>query len=451
MEWRPQNGKQTEALRYRVFEELYGGARGGGKTAAGIAWLAIDIEHPKYRALVIRKNADDLKDWVDKARALYVPMGATITGQSPEIRFPWGAVIRTGHLNDDNAYEKYQGQEYCRILIEELTQIPTEERYLKLISSCRSAIPELKARVFCTTNPGGQGHAWVKRRFVDVIEPMKVYKDPTTGRGRVFIPATVHDNPILTQADPGYVAFLDGLPEALRKAWRDGNWDSFAGQFFAEWDASQHVIEPFTIPENWARFRSIDPSGRNGTTSCHLYALDSDGNVYVTHEHYKSGLDSDQHADEIAKMSEGIDLKYTCMDTSAWSKLGLPESTAEIYERHGVQGLIQSDKKRIPGWNVVHQYLRWDINTPPKLRIFKTCYNLIRTLPLAIHDDKNPEDVKSFYDGAEHGDALDELRYALQTLREQKSAQPVNQVERLLKEMKERKEQMDFQYRTRKS
>src|SRR3990167_74076 len=446
MEWRPQEGKQTEALRYRVFEELYGGARGGGKTAAGMAWLAIDIEHPKYRALVIRKNADDLKDWIDKARALYVPMGATVTGQSPEIRFPWGAVIRTGHLNDDNAYEKYQGQEYCRILIEELTQIATEERYLKLISSCRSAIPELKARVFCTTNPGGAGHEWVKKRFVDVCEPMKVYKDLDTGRSRVFIPATVSDNPILNKADQGYIKFLDGLPDALRKAWRDGNWDSFAGQYFGEWNKDVHVVEPFAVPESWVKIRGVDPSGRAGTTSSHIYAIDTDGIVWVVREHYKSGLDADQHAREIALMSEGFNIHYTVIDSSAFSKLGLPETMAEIYERNGVNGLVPASKDRVTGWNVVHQYLRHHKDNKPKIRIFSNCINLIRTIPLAIFDERKPEDIETKYQGAEHNDALDEIRYVLQTLREQRSPRPLSIVERRLQELKERDSQYSYRY-----
>lgn len=451
MEWKPQSGKQTLALQYRVFEELYGGARGGGKTAAGIAWLAIDIEHPKYRALVIRKNADDLKDWVDKAKSLYIPMGATVTGQSPEFRFPWGAIIRTGHLSDDKAYEKYQGQEFCRILIEELTQIPTEERYLKLISSCRSAIPELKARVFATTNPGGPGHSWVKKRFVDVIEPTKVYKDPVTGRGRVFIPATVNDNPILTEADPGYMAFLNGLPEALRKAWRDGNWDVFAGQYFTEWDHTKHVCAPFAIPLSWPKFRSIDISGHSGVTSCHWYAVNNDGRVFVYREYYKSDKDYDEHAKAIYEMSldeDGIEepYRYTVIDSSAFAKAGFSETPAEIYNRHGVNGLIPSAKDRVPGWTTVHQYLRWDEKLSPSLQIFSTCYNLIKEVPLAQHDEKNPEDILTKYDGATHNDALDDLRYFLRTLRETKAVKPLTPIERKLQQNMQSEQAMDFSY-----
>ena len=168
LEWRPHPGKQEEALRRNEFEVLYGGQRGGGKTDAGLVWLTEYIQHPRYRALVIRKNSEDLSDWIDRAAYLYQRYGARPTGKPATITFPSGAKIRTGHLKDDLAYTKYQGHEYQRILIEELTQIPDETRYLQLISSCRTSIPELIPQIFCTTNPGGLGHAWVKARFIDV-------------------------------------------------------------------------------------------------------------------------------------------------------------------------------------------------------------------------------------------------------------------------------------------
>ena len=450
-EWKPQAGKQEFALQFRVFEELYGGARGGGKTAAGIAWLSIDIKHPKYRALVIRKNADDLKDWVDKAKTIYSTMGATVTGQSPEFRFPWGAIIRTGHLSDDKAYEKYQGQEYCRMLIEELTQIPTEERYLKLISSCRSSIPELKARIFCTTNPGGVGHAWVKKRFVDICKPMEVFKDPITSRGRVFIPATVDDNPILKEADPNYITFLNGLPETLRKAWRDGNWDIYAGQYFGEWDQERHVCKQFEIPLSWLKYRSIDISGNAGVTSCHWYGIDRDGRVYVYKEYYETGKDYEEHAKNIYKMSvdeDGVEehYQYTMIDNSAFAKAGFSETPADIYQKNGVTGLYPSSKERIPGWTMVHKYLKWDQEHKPFLQIMPCCKGLIAEIPLAQHDEKNIEDVLTNYTGASHHDALDDLRYFLISLRGAQTAKILNPVERKIAENTKREQNFNVSY-----
>lgn len=222
-EWRP-HPKQEQALLSTAFETLYGGARGGGKTDAGVVFLLYDHDSPDYRALVIRKNHEDLKDWIDRARNLYAATGAKFVGNPVEIHFPNGGKIFTGHFKDDNSYTKYQGQEYCRMLIEELTQIPSEELYMKLVSSCRST-KGLRPMIFATANPGGAGHAWVKKRFIDPSVPGKVFIDPISGRTRVFIPATVEDNPTIMAKDPDYVKFLDSLPEDLREQWRKGNWN----------------------------------------------------------------------------------------------------------------------------------------------------------------------------------------------------------------------------------
>ena len=222
--WKPTT-KQEEALVRTEFEIFFGGARGGGKTDAGMAFLLYDKDHPRYRALVIRKNSNDLNDWVSRAKIMYRPTGAEFV--KSEIRFPSGAAIVLGHLKDDNAYEKYQGHEYHKMLIEELPQIPSEESYLKLISSCRSTIPELRPQVFTTGNPGGRGHKWVKLRFGltgDTRSSIRTV-DEKTGRARIFIPARVDDNPHIMENDPDYIKFLDGLPDGLREQWRYGIWD----------------------------------------------------------------------------------------------------------------------------------------------------------------------------------------------------------------------------------
>jgi hypothetical protein len=222
MEWKPYK-KQELALISSAFETLYGGARGGGKSDAGIMWLLYDIDNPKYRALVIRRNATDLNDWIARAKEKYEAIGAVYIGN--EFRFPFGATIVTGHLKDDKAFTKYQGHEYHRMLIEELTQIPSEGLYMKLISSCRSTVDGLKAQVFATTNPDGVGRHWVKKRFITGHEPMVQFKDEISGRTRVFIPATVEDNPAIMTKDPDYVKFLDSLEPDLRAQWRYGSWD----------------------------------------------------------------------------------------------------------------------------------------------------------------------------------------------------------------------------------
>lgn len=237
-EIRPHEWPQMQALASTEFEILYWWARGWWKTFCWMLWLLYDTDNPKYRALVVRRNYADLTDWIDRARDIYLNVWAELV--AGEFRFPSGAIIRMGHLWDENAYTKYQGHEYQRMVIEELTQIPTEELYLKLISSCRSTVEWLNAQVFATTNPWGIGHLWVKKRFVDIALPLTVYTDPISWRTRVFIPAKVEDNPTLLKNDPDYVKFLESLPEDLRKAWREWSRDVFdsKGSYY-----SQYILE----------------------------------------------------------------------------------------------------------------------------------------------------------------------------------------------------------------
>lgn len=230
--WKPQP-KQELALERMEDEILYGGARGGGKTDTGQAFLMYNIHHPKYRALVIRKNADDLKDWIDRAKRMYAGTGAIFTGNPGVIRFPGGAIIRTGHLNDEDSYMKYQGQEFQNILIEELSQIARESDYVKLIGSCRSTVSDLKPQVFCTTNADDPGIEWIRDRWgiPEVPDFDRVYTKTTPeGKTLCFIPAKLEDNPFLMERDPNYVNYLESLktinPE-LYESWRHGNWKGF--------------------------------------------------------------------------------------------------------------------------------------------------------------------------------------------------------------------------------
>ena len=189
-----------------------------------MAWLLMYKDNPRFRGLVIRKNADDLRDWIDRAEWLYRPTGAKFTGKPVEIEFPSGAKIRTGHLKDENAYQKYQGHEYHRIVIEELTQIPEKKYYQQLVSSCRSTV-DIPPRVFCTTNPDGPGFWWVKEHWNIPDWPTETVKTESAEGGRVFIPAKVSDNTQLTTKDPSYQLRLAGIDdENLRKAWLDGYW-----------------------------------------------------------------------------------------------------------------------------------------------------------------------------------------------------------------------------------
>ena len=224
IEWKP-TPIQELALATTADEVLFGGSRGGGKTDTALQWLLYDSDNNELRCLVIRRNATDLADFVDRARIKYSPLGAKVSGNPAVIKFPSGAMIYTGHLGTPDAYTKYQGWEIHRLLMEEVTHIPTEKLYEKLLGSVRSTAEGIETQVLLTTNPGGPGHEWVKDRFQIDVKPSKIKFADERGRTRIYIPATIRDNPHLMKADPNYLKYLESLPEQLREQWLNGSWD----------------------------------------------------------------------------------------------------------------------------------------------------------------------------------------------------------------------------------
>jgi len=411
--WKAHDGPQTRVLERPEFEILYGGARGGGKTDAGIAWLLRHIDNPQYRALVIRKNAQDLSDWTDRAKEIYRDTGAVFAYRPVEITFPSGAVIRTGHLKDENAYGKYIGHEYQRMVIEELTQIPNEELYLKLISCCRSTVKGIKPQIFNTANPGNIGHAWVKERFVAPAHVGETFYDPISKRSRIYIPAKVTDNPTLMEADPGYMRYLESLPETLRKAWLDGSWDIVAGQVFTEWDVAKHVVKPFEVPKEWKKYIGLD-WGVNQPSSVGWYARDFDGRVYLYREIYCNGTQFHKrygHPLTPVRMAQAIlavvkeakeDYIYCVADPSLWNRTisgiggkaieGEGESIAETMISTGLK-MIKGDNDRVNGLGRMREVLSIAPDGKPWYQVFSTCRDTIRTIPALPYDLRKLDDV----------------------------------------------------------
>lgn len=195
-----------------------------------------DVYHEKFRGLVIRRNAKDLTDFVDRANQVWSKYGARKTGNPAKFTFPSGAVIYTGHLGNQDAYTSYQGHEYHKILIEELTHIPTQELFEKLMGSLRSTVPELSPQFLATTNPGGSGHEWVKE-YWKITDPEQDNgkKFDENGLSKIFVPANIEDNRHLAEADPKYVQFLKNLPPDLRAKWYEGSWEDIdtENQYYA--------------------------------------------------------------------------------------------------------------------------------------------------------------------------------------------------------------------------
>ena len=417
--WKPHAGPQEEALRRSETEILYGGARGGGKTDAGQVWLIEPeyVNNPRYRFLVIRKNHKDLSDWIDRARIMYSTLKVDTAGR--ELRFPSGAVGRTGHLKDKNAFSQYIGHEYHKLLIEELTLIPSFESYEKLLSSCRSTVPGLKPQVFATTNPGNAGHIWVKDRFVK-HGPYNPYQDPDSDEWRIFIPSTVYDNPTLMENDPAYERRLRAIKdEKLRRAWLDGDWDVFEGQFFDMWDEKIHVYKSFKIPKEWPRFRAID-WGYSDYFCCLWFAVGPDNHIWVYREFYRNRMTDGEYAESIrmlSKYDDGSDerIAYTVGDPSSFS-VTMPDTGKTRFETFAYNGVsvIPADNNRVEGWSRVREYLEvreYQGRPSSWVHISEDCPNLIRTLPSLVHHERKVEDIE---DGMEDH-APDTFRYGLRS------------------------------------
>ena len=387
-----------------------------------MAWLLRATDNPEARMLVIRRNADDLADWVDRAHKMYPH--AKVTGKPATIKFPSGAIIRCGHLKDESAYTKYQGHEYQRILIEELTQIPSEESYLKLISSCRSTVKGLDPKVFCTANPGGKGHQWVKRRFIQGHKPEVAFKEGSS-RYRMYIPATVDNNPTLMDNDPDYVNFLDNLPEPLRSAWRHGDWDIFAGQYFTEWNPKMHII-PETLANKFGYGQSFNKKyigidwGFAAPFACIWIEVTPDNRVFCYRELYGTEKHPTEWGQEIMNMTGDEEIFMSLGDPSMWARnpmswnashtpMHTDKSIATALGEY-VPNLVPANNSRVIGWRNMAQLMHHKKGLLPNFFIIdKACPNLARTLPEMIRDDKNPEDIDTTLE--DH--ICDAVRYSL--------------------------------------
>ena len=239
----------------------FGGARGGGKSwAVRTKAILLALNYPGIRICIIRKTYPELKaNHIDNLRGILGDI-AVYRESSKEFTFGNGSRITLRYCQNEKDLDKFQGLEMDVVFIDEATQF-TEAMYQR-ISACVRGVNNFPKRIYLTCNPGGVGHAWVKRLFID-----RKYKTGEDGNDYAFIRSMVTDNGALMSADPEYIKKLEALPPKLRRAWLEGDWDIFEGQFFEEFldDSSHyedriwtHVIEPFEIPKGWQIYRSFD-------------------------------------------------------------------------------------------------------------------------------------------------------------------------------------------------
>lgn len=450
--------KQMEALGSRATEILYGGAAGGGKShlmrVAAILWCGAI---PGLQVYLFRRIRDDLvKNHVEGPNGFrsilagWVECGFVKIVED-EIRFWNGSKIYLCHCKDEKDRFKYQGAEIHVLLIDELTHF-TDTIYRFLRNRVRMVgitLPEAYRgkfpRIVCGANPGGIGHQFVKKTFIDGVRPMQAYFTAKSEGGmlRQYIPARLEDNPSMASSDPGYENRLHGLgSEALVRAMRYGDWDIVDGAFFDNFRKDRHVIKPFPIPKDWLRFRAGD-WGSAKPFSFGWYAVATEpylaapgvliprGAMVRYREWY--GIKHDAEGRYIAntgvkmtaeavgsqvRVRDGADIiSYGVLDPAAFSQDGGPSIAERMMQ--GTSGKNGStfkpaDNKRVAGrgamggWDQLRSRLDGDEDGRPMLYFFETCIHAIRTIPALMHDENRPEDLNS--DMEDH--PADEVRYA---------------------------------------
>lgn len=396
--------RQKEFFASRARFTAYGGARGGGKSwALRRKLVAMCLRYDGLSCLLVRRTLPELKtNHVIPFLREYDGI-LSYSDSEKALLFPNGSRIALGYCAADKDALRYQGQEYDVIAIDEATQL-SEFRF-SIFKACLRGSNDFPRRMYLTCNPGGIGHSWVKRLFVD-----RDFREGENPDDYNFIPARVFDNPILIEADPEYVSSLESLPERLRDAWLYGRWDVFEGQFFPEFDAAIHVCTRREIPSRLSRFIALD-YGFDRLASL-LVGIDEQGNIWVIREHCESGLTLSEAAIRAAALAEGESAEYAVCSPDLWNRRqdsGL--SGFEIMQgAKGMPPMRPADDRRVPGWRVLREYLSAKAGHP-FIRISSECKELIECLPALLCDVRRNEDASDSPHKITH--APEALRYAV--------------------------------------
>ncbi len=397
--------RQRQFFASRARFTAYGGARGGGKSwALRRKLVGMCLRYAGLSCLLIRRTLPELKS--NHVIPFLREYDGILSYSESEkaLLFPNGSRIALGYCAKDSDALRYQGQEYDIIAIDEATQL-SEFRF-SILKACLRGSNHFPRRMYLTCNPGGIGHSWVKRLFVD--RDFRNGEDPKEYK---FIPALVYDNPTLTDADPEYVRSLESLPPRLRDAWLYGKWDVFEGQFFSEFDPSVHVCSPSTIPNGLKKFISLDYGF--DMLAILLVGIDAVGNLWVIREHCESGLTLSQAAARVADLAIGENAEFAVCSPDLWNRRqdsGL--SGFEIMQnasRH-IPPMRAADDRRIPGWRVLREYLCAH-GDHPYIRISSECKDLCECLPALLCDPNRTEDASDNPHRITH--SPEALRYAV--------------------------------------
>ena len=433
----PPSEKQVAFLKASSKHIGFGGARGGGKSwAVRTKAKLLALRYGGIRILIVRRTYPELINNHIKILRLELLGIANYNDKDKVLTFNNGSTINFTYCARDSDLDRLQGVEYDVIFLDEATQL--SEYQMKTITACLRGVNDFPKRVYYTCNPGGQGHHYIKRIFLD-----KKYEEGEDPQDYTFIQSLVTDNHVLMASQPDYIKQLEALPPRLREAWLYGRWDIFEGQFFEDFredpdpqmchDAGitvdqarqqgrwTHVIEPLDMNSgdrrSWTIYRSYD-FGYAKPFSCAWWAVDHDGTIYRILELYgctqtpNEGLKwtPDKQFAEIARIErEHPWLKgrqiLGVADPAIWD-VSRGESIADTAIRYGVY-FTPGDHERLAGWMQCHYRLQFDENGYARCYIFNNCKGFIRTIPQLQYDEHRPEDLDT--DGEDH--IADEWRY----------------------------------------
>jgi hypothetical protein len=411
-------------------EKLYGGAAGGGKTAAIVAEATtLALEFPGIPINLFRRTIPELNKTIKaefvRQNAAYIKAGKIVWhGQASgehegrSYVFSNGSAVILNYLDNDSDIYRYQGSEMPVIGVDELTQFP--QAWIEyLITRNRTSNPDWPVLFMAGTNPGGIGHGWVKNRFIDAGPAEKILTirlpDGET-RTRVFIPAKLDDHPD-ERFRRDYNKVLQSISDdQLRRALRSGDWDVFAGQVFTEFSRDTHVIDPFEIPNHWRKWRSMD-YGNNNTVL--WFAQDPvTERVYVYREYRTYNYVSiEDKAKTVKELSAGETIAYGLGDPAIWNGQANHsdregKSVGQIFQDEGVYWQ-KAVNDRAAGLAMVHRMFSMAPDGKPRLQFFSTCVSCIRTIPSLPYDKHKVEDVDTMADDHDY----DTLRYGVMGFR----------------------------------
>lgn len=406
--------KQIEFCKATNKYICYGGARGGGKShVSRIKMCLLAFNYPGIQILLLRRTLKELRENHVLQLQKLLKNIANYKDNTKEFLFPNGSRIVLGYCDNEKDVLQYQGQAYEVIVLEEATHF-TEFQFQTLTESNRMSGNLKKAfvpRMYFTCNPGGVGHAWVKRLFID-----KDYKVTENPEDYIFIPSLVFENKYIMEKDPNYVKVLENLPEDRKQAMLYGNWDVFDGQFFREFNRNIHVIEPFEIPLEWNRYIAMDYG--LDMFAVLFIAVDTKGKAYVYNEIHKSDLIVSDARQTLKSIMRNHKYKAIYAPPDLWNRnRDTGKSTAELFFEGGID-LTKASNDRKAGWLNVKEWLKikkvkneqtGEVYEDSDIKIFSNCINLVRCLPQLQHDEKDPNDVATEPHEITH--ITDALRY----------------------------------------